>query len=60
MDITFTWSWLAFWLGVGATLTVQFWLAVIIAIKQYRKTAKAKKAMGDSLEDALKSWSSPK
>lgn len=42
MEIVFTWSWLAFIAGILATLTVQFWLVIFFAYKQWKKGQKAK------------------
>jgi len=53
MEIVFTWSWLAFFAGVVATLTVLFWLVVGLAWKQYNKGKKAK----NNIEDLFKGWS---
>ena len=52
MEIVFTWSWLAFFAGVLATLTVAFWLLVVIAYKQYRKGKKAK----SNIDEMLVQW----
>lgn len=38
--ITITWSWLSFFAGVFATLSVGFWTLVFIAYKQYVKNKK--------------------
>ena len=40
MEITFVWSWLAFFAGVGATIVAGFWLILGIAFKQWRKRQK--------------------
>ena len=53
MEIVFTWSWLAFVAGIFTTLTVQFWLLVFVAYKQWRKGRKAK----NNIDDMFKQWS---
>lgn len=54
--ITLTWSWFAFSIGVVATLTVQFWLVVFVAYKQWRKGQKAK----SSVEQMFEQWGNAK
>lgn len=56
MEIAFTWSWLAFVAGIVATLTVQFWLVVFIAFRQWRKGKKAK----SSVEQMFTQWNNTK
>ena len=53
--VTFEWSWFAFVVGVVATLFVEFWVLVIVAVKQFRKQQRnAKKAV--EAVDAFSSW----
>lgn len=55
MELTFTWSWLAFVAGILATLTVQFWLVIFIAFKQWKKQRAATKNM-DSIDKLFATW----
>jgi hypothetical protein len=56
MEIIFTWSWLAFFAGVLATLTVQFWLLVFVAFRQWKKGQQAK----SSVEQMFEQWGKAK
>jgi len=58
MEIVFTWSWFAFLVGVGATLMVQFWLVILIALKQWKKQKEAATKSMDSVEKLFSSWGS--
>jgi len=50
--IVINWDWVSFVVGIFAVLTVQFWLVIFVAFKQWRK---AKKSQSD-IEKALNSW----
>ena len=52
MEFVITWSWLAFFVGVFATLSAEFWIAMYLAWKQYKKGRKAK----DNIEELFKGW----
>jgi L-asparagine transporter-like permease len=53
--VTFDWSWFAFVMGVVATLFVEFWLLVVVAIKQFRKQQRNVKKAAETV-DAFSSW----
>jgi hypothetical protein len=53
--ITLTWSWLAFFVGIFATLTVQFWLVIFFAFKQWKKQRAATKNV-DSIDKLFATW----
>lgn len=53
--VTFEWSWFAFVIGVVATLFVEFWVLVAIAVSQFRKQKQAAKRASETV-DAFSSW----
>lgn len=57
MEIVLTWSWLSFFVGVLATISLGFWALVVLAFKQWKKS---KKQAESSFDGLLKEWSSKK
>jgi ABC-type transport system involved in Fe-S cluster assembly fused permease/ATPase subunit len=53
--VTFEWSWFAFVIGVVATLFVEFWVLVAIAVSQFRKQKQNAKKAAETV-DAFSTW----
>jgi hypothetical protein len=55
--ITFEWSWFAFIMGVLAAISVGFWLLVIVAFKQWKKTkVQSSESSAEALEKMMGNW----
>jgi len=55
--ITFEWSWFAFIVGILAAISVGFWLLVIVAFKQWKKTkTKESQSSEEALAKMMGNW----
>jgi L-asparagine transporter-like permease len=54
--VTFEWSWFAFIIGIVATLTIEFWLIIIVAVSQYKKQKQQAKASWDNVDKLFQAW----
>lgn len=56
--ITLEWSWFAFSMGALAAISVMFWLTVILAFKQWKKTKTKDNSQSseESLAKMMANW----